>query len=120
MNLTQEQKNLLGLIATEYQNGTGGRSFIFIRTHDGTSVLFGNNKNIAVRVHELDFQQLASEGLLTLRTTTGGAKQGAITQKGLDAVEKHFASNSPPSLTKARPIDELSQPTKQKENVVFI
>lgn len=83
MNLTQQQRELLRVLVKNDHLG----EFIFSRTHAGDGLIYtrGKGTDIPGAMDLSDFDQLASEGMITF-SRFGKNHKGKVTQKGIDAV----------------------------------
>ncbi len=83
MNLTDRQNDLLQLLASKYQSN-GGLTFIFVRSHSGSAVVYPGD-SIPVENDDLDFYQLRHDGLITLVSSSRNQWRGKLTERGIMA-----------------------------------
>ena len=95
MNLTEEQKTLLRTIVDVYNKGHSPQ-FIVVPSLSGRTLVYNNDEpNIPTDADETDFQQLATENLITLNDNSQGLLLGKPTDLGIKVVDTNFATHSP-------------------------
>ena len=85
MNLTSQQKDLLSAIVDAHLSGDGA-PFIFVQSRSGSGLCYPRGRPIPVNVDEVDFLQLAEEGLINVVRVSGTGLRGKPTQLGIDTV----------------------------------
>ena len=110
MNLTDEQVELLETVAGAYEDGHRSQ-FIFVRTHDGSSVLFQDNHCVSITTGIMDFRRLEAEGLIDFDMSPKDPI-GKITGKGLAAYRNAG------SVDEKKPENEMEEPDPRSVFVV--
>jgi len=83
VNLTDRQNDLLQLLASKHKSN-GGLTFIFVRSHSGSAVVYPG-ESIPVENDDLDFYQLRHDGLITLVSSSRNQWRGKLTERGIMA-----------------------------------
>jgi hypothetical protein len=102
MNLTGTQQKLLQQIVEQFNKGTK-REFLWLRSHDGNSLAYGQGVSIWIDpdCDQSDFQRLAREDLIDIGRTPSGTLRGKPTAKGITFVESlKIAPTTPRKWTK--------------------
>lgn len=97
MNLTDQQKDLLGILVS-MQHSTDSLLFDLVLSQTGAKLSYANGVVIEVTNLESDFRQLEGEQLITLSGTAEGQLRGQPAQFGIGAVNSGFGPevNEPP------------------------
>ncbi len=113
MILTSQQKDLLFAIVDEHLSGDGA-PFSFVESHTGSGLCYPCGRSIPVSATEVDFRQLAKEGLITFARVSRSLN-GKPTQLGIETVAslrgKAVPSGDPARLPDTtRPVSRALRP----------
>ena len=85
--LSIEQQEFLNRVVTDYRSGVHS-PFIFFRSHSGSGVTYAGaqGRAWAPMIDEIDLEQLAQTGLITIRQVAPHQYQGKLTAAAIAAV----------------------------------
>lgn len=99
MNLTDEQIELLGILAEHAERCS--EPLLFTKTSSGSGLICGGNRhsNISLKssIDNADFQELESEGFARVNYNSGGTLRVKVTKRGIGAARNDRTSIEDPA-----------------------